>query len=79
MDCARSIELLSDFHDGALNATDQAEVRAHLCVCQPCAFVLEELNVIVVAADGLRLEPGISFPDETVLWQRIEISKRIIH
>jgi predicted anti-sigma-YlaC factor YlaD len=79
MDCAQSIALLSDFHDGALTGTDRKQVQAHLAECQPCAGVFEELDVIVLAASALNVEPGIAFPDETVFWQRMEISRRPIH
>ena len=79
MDCAQSITLLSDFYDGTLGEIERVEVGAHLAVCQPCTGVFEELNVIVLAASGLQREPGLAFPDETVLWQRMDLSKRTIH
>ncbi|HYY56699.1 MAG TPA: zf-HC2 domain-containing protein [Pyrinomonadaceae bacterium] len=79
MDCAKSLELLSDFHDGVLDTTAQSEVKTHLETCRPCAGVFRDLDTIVMAAAVLRAEPGIAFPDDTLVWQRLSISKGPIH
>lgn len=78
MDCAKSLELLSDFHDELLDETYQAQVRAHLAECPPCECVFRDLDTIVVAAVSLRVEPGISFPDEELLWRRIAVNRRAV-
>lgn len=75
MDCVKSIMLLSDFHDGALTQEEQAEVQAHLAMCSPCKGIFRDIDTIVIAASGLRGEEGITFPDENVLWQRMQIAK----
>ncbi len=75
MDCVKSIMLLSDFHDGALNQEEQAQVRAHLALCSPCKGIFRDIDTIVTAASKLRDEQGIAFPDENVLWQRMQIAK----
>jgi len=79
MDCAKSLELLSDFHDDTLDVAVRVEVGTHLETCDPCAGVFRDLDTIVMAATVLRAEPGITFPDETRLWQRMSISKPAIH
>ncbi|HEX8141579.1 MAG TPA: zf-HC2 domain-containing protein [Pyrinomonadaceae bacterium] len=80
MDCAKSLELLSDFHDNGLDETMRVEVRTHLDECPPCAGVFLDLDTIVLAATVLRAEePGMAFPDEQVIWQRMSIGRRTIH
>ncbi|HEV2911876.1 MAG TPA: zf-HC2 domain-containing protein [Pyrinomonadaceae bacterium] len=79
MDCAKSLELLSDFHDDLLDTTMQLEVKTHLEICGPCAGIFRDLDTIVMAATVLRSEPGIAFPDESLVWQRMSITRRTIH
>jgi predicted anti-sigma-YlaC factor YlaD len=79
MDCAKSLELLSDFRDGVLEEPLYIEVKTHLTFCNPCAGVFQDLDSIVLAATALRREPALSFPDEQVIWQRMSISKGPIH
>jgi hypothetical protein len=80
MDCAKSIELLSDFRDGALEEALYVEVQTHLAVCNPCAGIFRDLDTIVLAAATLRAEgPSMAFPDEQVIWQRMSIGRGTIH
>jgi predicted anti-sigma-YlaC factor YlaD len=79
MDCAKSLALLSEFRDGALDEEYRALVRAHLALCPPCEGVFKDLDTIVAAAQVLREEKEISFPDEHLLWQRMALSGRPIH
>jgi hypothetical protein len=79
MDCAKSLELLSDYHDGQLNDAERVEVQTHLAICGPCEGVFRDLDTIVMAATVLRAEPGIAFPDEDLVWQQMSFSKRTIH
>ncbi len=79
MDCAKSLELLSDFRDGVLEETLSMEVKTHLGLCRPCAGVFQDLDTIVLAATALRTDPAISFPEEQVIWQRMSLSKGPIH
>lgn len=79
MDCAKSLELLSDFHDNGLDEALRVEVRTHLDECLPCAGVFRDLDTIVLAATVLRSEPGINFPDEQLIWQRMSISRGTVH
>jgi len=78
MDCAKSLELLSEFRDGLLGDSERALVSAHLALCPPCMGIFKDLDSIVLAAASFISEDGISFPDETVFWQRISI-KRTVH
>ena len=79
MECAKSLELLSDFHDGMLEEALQVEVRTHIAVCSPCAGVFRDLDTIVLAATTLRTDSELAFPDERVIWQRMYIGKPAIH
>jgi predicted anti-sigma-YlaC factor YlaD len=79
MDCAKSLELLSDFRDGRLEEPLSLEVKTHLARCYPCAGVFRDLDSIVLAALSLRTEPGVSFPDERLIWQRMSIGKGTVH
>jgi Putative zinc-finger len=78
MDCAKSLELLSEFRDGALDETGRMEVHTHLTLCGPCAGVFNDLDTIVLAATALRSDE-IAFPDEQVIWQRMDFAGRTIH
>jgi hypothetical protein len=79
MDCAKSLELLSDLHDDGLDDALRVEVRTHLDTCAPCSGVFRDLDIIVLAATVLRADPGLTFPDEQIIWQRMSIGKGTIH
>jgi anti-sigma factor ChrR (cupin superfamily) len=80
MDCTKSLELLSEFRDGALDETGRMEVHTHLTLCGPCADIFNDLDSIVLAATALRSsEQEIAFPDEQVIWQRMNFAGRTIH
>jgi predicted anti-sigma-YlaC factor YlaD len=74
MDCEESLPLLSEYHAGTLDESTLAGVREHLGCCPPCDGVYQDVETIVVSAGSLRSEDGISFPDETAVWQRIQFS-----
>ena len=78
MDCARSIELLSDYDAGVLGDEDVLFVRTHLSACADCDGVFRDLKLIVETALAMRSENGISYPDEEALWQRLSAG-RIVH
>ena len=79
MDCAESLNLLSDLQDDSLDITLRTQVKSHLELCQPCANVFDDLSEIVKLAVDLNREPGIAFPDEDDLWRRMKMTERIIH
>ncbi len=80
MDCARSVELLSEFHAGALDESDKAGVAAHLAECPPCDGIYLEITLIIETAVVLReSEETIVFPDEIALWQRMNLTKRAVY
>ena len=78
MDCARSIELLSEYTAGSLGEDDSVFIRTHLTACADCNGVLEDLKLIVQTAFAMRSENGIAYPDEESLWLRRSAS-RIVH
>ncbi|MBA3320463.1 MAG: zf-HC2 domain-containing protein [Pyrinomonadaceae bacterium] len=76
MDCADIIQLLSDYHDGALDEMLAGPVRTHLVLCLECGVIFNDLTLIVTQAVVLREGQGIALPDENVIWQRIGIIRR---
>jgi anti-sigma factor ChrR (cupin superfamily) len=78
MDCAKSIELLSEYSAGSLGDDDILFVQTHLTACADCDGVFHDLKLIVQTALAMRSENGIAYPDEEVLWQRVSAS-RIVH
>jgi len=73
MQCAQSLSLLSEYHDGGLNPTLRAEVHLHISGCEPCYAVMADLVVIVTAAGELRGTAPHSAPDENAVWLRMRI------
>jgi anti-sigma factor RsiW len=57
---------LSEYLDGELTDTERSAVDAHLAVCAACREVLEDLQTIVEAAQGL---PGM--PPDQELWDGV--------
>ncbi len=79
MDCARSIELLSEYTADTLGENDKILVSTHLLDCADCKGVFEDLRLIVQTATLLRAENnGIAYPDEELLWARVS-ARRIVH
>ena len=78
MDCARSIELLSEYDAGLLGDDDKLFVITHLSTCADCDGVFQDLKLIVQTALAMRSENGIAYPDEEALWQRLS-AHRIVH
>ena len=78
MDCAKSIELLSEYSAGSLGDDDSIFIQTHLSACADCDGVFRDLKLIVQTALSMRAENGIAYPDEEVLWQRLSAG-RIVH
>lgn len=78
MDCAKSIELLSEYSAGSLADDDNVFVQTHLLGCADCDGVFRDLKLIVQTALAMRGENGIAYPDEDSLWQRLN-ANRIVH
>lgn len=78
MDCARSIELLSEYNAGSLADDDRLFVMTHLTACADCDGVFRDLRIIVQTALAMRSENGIAYPDEESLWQRLS-THRVVH
>ncbi len=80
MDCAKYLEILSDYRDDALDQDMRALVQKHLSDCLPCDGIFRDLESIVNTAIIMHSETlDISFPDENVIWQRLNLTKQIIH
>jgi anti-sigma factor ChrR (cupin superfamily) len=78
MDCAKSIELLSEYSAGSLGDEDSIFVTTHLSACTDCDGVFRDLKLIVQTALAMRSENGIAYPDEDALWQRLSAG-RVVH
>ncbi len=52
-DCLNTLPLLDDLVDGALSATDQRRVEAHLSHCEDCADQLAALEALLLQVDAL--------------------------
>lgn len=78
MDCAKSLELLSEYSAGSLGDNDVIFVRTHLTACADCDGVFRDLKLIVQAAISMRAENGIAYPDEDGFWQRLN-ERRVVH
>lgn len=54
--CVEVVELLSDYLDGRLPATQRARVAAHLETCPECGAYLTQLRATIGALGRLREE-----------------------
>ena len=45
MTCREVVELMTDYLEGALSATDRARFEAHIAGCAGCTAYLEQLRV----------------------------------
>ena len=79
MECEKSLELLSEFREGALDEPEQVFVSTHLAECTPCRGVFVDLDLIVSTARTPNDAEAISFPDEQAMWRRLNIEGRRIH
>lgn len=78
MDCAKSLDMLSEFRDGFLADADRVLVSAHLALCPPCMGIFKDLDSIIAAAGSFLSVDQIAFPDETIIWERVSV-KRTAH
>lgn len=80
MNCAESLELLSEFHADALDEILRREIHTHLEACAPCKYIMVDIEIIVETAHVLReSSDGVSFPDENIIWSRISFFKGQSH
>jgi predicted anti-sigma-YlaC factor YlaD len=75
MNCAKSLKLLSDYHDGSLNIIEAARVRMHLMICPSCREISHDLGLIIAAAAELRDKSPDACPDGKVGWRRFESAR----
>jgi predicted anti-sigma-YlaC factor YlaD len=75
MDCGRGLELLSDYLDGSIGDSDRVWVDAHMAECLECLVVFRDLEVIVHVTITLREDENIPYPNEDLLWERIELRR----
>jgi anti-sigma factor ChrR (cupin superfamily) len=72
MNCAKSLKLLSEYHDGSLNVIEAMRVRMHLMICPTCRGIFHDLELIISAAADLRDKSPGGFPDDKAGWRRFE-------
>jgi predicted anti-sigma-YlaC factor YlaD len=75
MECAKSLLMLSEYRDGALDEEYRTLVKEHLENCPPCLVIFRDIDLIVMSAPAIGGEDGIAFPDENAIWQRMRITK----
>ncbi len=62
MNCARGVDLLGDYVDGALPLEIRGQIDAHLGVCPRCvAYVESYLHTIRAFRDATRKDPPPEF------------------
>jgi len=66
MVCKQCQELLSEYIDGALELGEQVNIERHLCDCEPCRAVRDDLLQIVHFSQQLPMQAP-----STALWPRI--------
>lgn len=79
MDCAKSLSLLSDYRDGALDDGNRTLVGQHLDGCPPCMCIFKDIETIIITARAFASEDGVAYPDEEIFWQRITITRGTVH
>ena len=57
MRCKEVVELMTDYLDGALSASDAARFEEHLSGCDGCRAYLEQMRKTRMLAGRLALEP----------------------
>ena len=72
MNCAKSLKLLSEYHDGSLNVLEVVRVRMHLMICHSCRGIFHDLGLIISAAAELRDKSPGACPDDKTGWRQFE-------
>jgi len=72
MNCAKSLKLLSEYHDGSLNVIEAVRVRMHLMICPSCRGIFHDLEMIVSTAAELRDKGPVACLDDKAGWRRFE-------
>jgi predicted anti-sigma-YlaC factor YlaD len=72
MNCAKSLKLLSEYHDGSLKVIKGVRVRMHLMICPSCRGIFHDLELIVSTAAELRDKSSVACPDDKAGWRRFE-------
>ena len=74
MNCAKSLKLLSEYHDRSLNVIEAVRVRMHLMICPSCRGIFHDLELIVSTAAELRDKSSVACPDDKAGWRRFELA-----
>jgi predicted anti-sigma-YlaC factor YlaD len=74
MNCAKSLKLLSEYHDGSLNVIEAVRVRMHLMICPSCRGIFHDLELIISAAAELRDKSSITGLDDNAGWRQLELT-----
>jgi len=56
--CREFVELVSDYLDGMLSASDRARFEAHLVECDGCSGYLEDIRHVVTSLHALPEPPA---------------------
>jgi predicted anti-sigma-YlaC factor YlaD len=61
LSCRELVELVTDYLEGALDASEQARFEEHLAICEGCRSYLEQMRTTIAvtgSVDDSALEPG---------------------
>lgn len=56
LSCRELVELVTAYHEGALAPDERARFEAHLAICPPCVYYVEQLDLTVRALGGLNTQ-----------------------
>ena len=70
--CADALELMTEFLDRVLSATDQERFRAHLNGCEACAVYLDQLRLSVDITTALHGQDDYQV-DQSTMEQLVDI------
>lgn len=52
--CQELVELVTDYLDGAMPASERGRFEAHLATCEPCTTYLEQMKTTIAMSGQLR-------------------------
>jgi anti-sigma factor RsiW len=61
LSCRELVELVTDYLEGALDASERARFEEHLAICEGCRSYLEQMRTTIAvtgSVDDNALEPG---------------------
>ena len=60
LSCRRLVELATDYLDGALPTAEEADLEAHLVICQGCRNYLQQMQRTIGLLGSLAESPAVA-------------------